>query len=82
VINVATGERISLNELLKTMNGIAGSTLEPTYLESRSGDVKDSQADITKAAALLGYTPSVTLEAGLEKTMVWCRSESTSTAGG
>ena len=75
VINVATGGRISLNELLATMNTIAGSNLEPIYLESRSGDVKDSQADITKAKRLLGYVPVMSLAAGLEQTIAWCRSE-------
>ncbi len=49
VINVATGGRISLNELLRTMNRIVGTTVEPIYKEARAGDVRDSQADITKA---------------------------------
>jgi len=38
--------------------------------------VKDSQADITKAKRLLGYTPSVELEEGLRHTLEWCRAES------
>jgi nucleoside-diphosphate-sugar epimerase len=82
VINVAMGGRISLNNLLKTMNAIAGTNIEPIYADARAGDVKDSQADITKAQTLLGYAPSVPLEAGLEKTLAWCRSESTTTAAG
>src|SRR6266568_9107591 len=49
VINVATGSRISLNGLLQTMNGIVGTSLQPIYQEPRAGDVRDSQADITKA---------------------------------
>jgi nucleoside-diphosphate-sugar epimerase len=81
VINVATGGRISLNELLKTLNTIVGTQLEPIYLEARSGDVKDSQADITKAENLLGYRPSVSFAAGLEQTIAWCRLESTVTTG-
>jgi nucleoside-diphosphate-sugar epimerase len=74
-INVACGTRISLNELLRVMNAIVGTSLQPIYKEGRAGDVKDSQADISKARALLGYTPSVTLEAGLRHTLEWCRSE-------
>src|SRR6476620_9425209 len=62
VINVATGGRISLNELLRTMNTIVGTSIEPIFAEGRAGDVRDSQADITKAQRLLGYTPSVGLE--------------------
>jgi nucleoside-diphosphate-sugar epimerase len=81
VINVATGGRISLNELLRTMNRVVGTDLQALYHEPRAGDVRDSQADITKAAALLGYRPSVGLEEGLKKTLEWCRAESASTAG-
>src|SRR3954452_12798171 len=55
VINVATGGRISLNQLFKTMRDVVGGTVEPTHAAVRSGDVKDSQADITKAQRLLGY---------------------------
>ena len=75
VINVANGGRISLNELLRTMNRIVGGRIEPIYAESRVGDVRDSQADIAKAQRLLGYTPLVTLEDGLRHTLDWCRRE-------
>src|SRR5262249_59799417 len=74
VINVATGGRISLNELLRTMNRIVGTTTEAIYQEPRAGDVRDSQADIAKARELLGYAPSVQLEEGLRHTLDWCRS--------
>ena len=80
VINVATGGRISLNELLRTMNQVAGTNLEATHLEPRAGDVRDSQADITKARQLLGYTPRVSLADGLQKTLEWCRAEQRPTA--
>jgi UDP-N-acetylglucosamine/UDP-N-acetyl-alpha-D-glucosaminouronate 4-epimerase len=72
-INVATGSRISLNELLRVMQHIVGTTLQPVYAASRPGDVKDSQADIAKARALLGYEPSVDLEEGLRRTLDWFR---------
>jgi nucleoside-diphosphate-sugar epimerase len=75
VINVATGARISLKQLLRMINGIVGTTIEPIYKPSRSGDVKDSQADISKAAALLGYVPIVAFEEGLARTLAWCREE-------
>jgi UDP-N-acetylglucosamine/UDP-N-acetyl-alpha-D-glucosaminouronate 4-epimerase len=76
VINVATGGRISLNELLRTMNRIVGTDVEAVYEEPRAGDVRDSQADISKAKRLLGYMPTVALEEGLRKTLDWCRAES------
>jgi UDP-N-acetylglucosamine/UDP-N-acetyl-alpha-D-glucosaminouronate 4-epimerase len=75
VINVATGGRISLNELLRTMNRIVGTNIEAIHQESRAGDVRDSQADITKAHDLLGYKPLVALEEGLRHTIEWCRTE-------
>src|SRR5690348_14697222 len=75
VINVACGIRISLNELLRVMNRIIGSNIQAIYREPRAGDVRDSQADITKAKTILGYAPSVALEEGLARTIDWCRSE-------
>jgi UDP-N-acetylglucosamine/UDP-N-acetyl-alpha-D-glucosaminouronate 4-epimerase len=73
VVNVATGMRISLNQLLQTLNGLAGTHLAPIYKDARAGDVRDSQADISKAQALLGYSPTVNLEEGLRLTLDWCR---------
>jgi len=75
VINVATGGRISLNELLRTMNRIVGTDLTARYAEGRAGDVRDSQADISKARRLLGFEPIVQLEEGLRRTLDWCRAE-------
>lgn len=75
VINVATGGRISLNSLLRTMSEIVGRMTSPIYAESRAGDVRDSQADIGKARTMLGYEPIVGLEEGLRRTVDWCRSE-------
>lgn len=75
VFNVATGHRISLNQLLSTMNGLLGTSLSATYAPGRQGDVRDSQADITKARTRLGYAPIVSLEDGLRHTLDWCRGE-------
>ncbi len=80
VINVATSGRISLNTLFKTIRDLVGSTVEPIYAEPRAGDVKDSQADISKAKRVLGYQPSVTFEAGLAKTVEWYRSSQVTVA--
>jgi UDP-glucose 4-epimerase len=82
VINVACGTRISLNDLLRVMNRVVGTNLQAIYKEPRAGDVRDSQADISKARALLGYVPSVALEDGLRHTLEWCRAESGASAGG
>jgi len=76
VINVATAGRISLNELFRTMRTLIGGTVEPVYVEPRAGDVRDSQADITKARRILGYEPTVAFEEGLRRTVDWYRSAS------
>jgi len=73
VINVATGQRTSLNELLRILNRLVNVNVRPIYKETRAGDVHDSQADISKAKALLGYEPTVSLEDGLRHTLDWCR---------
>ena len=80
VINVATGGRISLNELFRALRDLTGAGVEPLYAETRAGDVRDSQADIDKARRLLGYQPTVTLEQGLEKTVAWFRKTQMTTA--
>lgn len=73
VINVATRGRVSLNQLFATVKREVASTLEPIYADGRAGDVRDSQADISKAQRLLGYTPLVTFEEGLKRTVAWYR---------
>src|SRR6187431_1349868 len=77
VINVATAGRISLNLLFRTIRDLVTAKVEPIYAEPRAGDVKDSQADISKAKALLGYTPIVSFEDGLKNTVEWYRSSMT-----
>jgi len=71
VINVATGTRISLNDLFTTVKAITGAHVQPVYGPTRAGDVRDSLADITLARDLLGYSPIVGLEEGLRETIAW-----------
>jgi nucleoside-diphosphate-sugar epimerase len=73
VINVATGGRISLNTLFTTIRDRVAGTVEPIYAPPRPGDVKDSQADISKARRILGYEPIVSFEEGLARTVAWYR---------
>ena len=80
VINVATGGRISLNQLFRTVRDLVGAKIEPIYRDPRAGDVRDSQADISKARRVLGYEPVVTFEEGLEKTVEWHRTSQMSIA--
>jgi nucleoside-diphosphate-sugar epimerase len=73
IINVATGGRISLNQLFETVKKLVSATAAPDYAEPRAGDVQDSQADISKARRLLGYEPTVSFEEGLRRTVEWYR---------
>ena len=71
VINVAAGGRISLLDLIKTLQTILGTNLKPVFGPTREGDVKDSQADIQKARKLLDFSPVVAFEDGLRQTVEW-----------
>jgi nucleoside-diphosphate-sugar epimerase len=75
VINVATGERISLNQLFEAMRGLIGATVRPQYAGGRAGDVRDSQADIRRAQEILGYQPIVPFAEGLRLTVDWYRTQ-------
>jgi nucleoside-diphosphate-sugar epimerase len=68
VVNIACGERISLNQLLASIGEVAGVKLEPEYLPGRVGDVRDSLASIDAARALIGYEPKVLVAEGLRRT--------------
>jgi len=73
VLNVAVGARISINEVFRALRNIIGSTIEPVYGPPRPGDVRNSQADLTRAKRVLGYTPIVSLLDGLTRTVAWYR---------
>jgi nucleoside-diphosphate-sugar epimerase len=75
VFNVATGGRISLNQLCRVLQQLTESSLQPAFGPTRVGDVRDSQADITLARERLGYEPTVGLEEGLAQTLAWSRAD-------
>ena len=69
IYNIACGERFDLITVVNEINRILGKDIEPVFRESRSGDVKHSLADISKAKRELGYTVRVDFRTGLEKTI-------------
>ena len=71
MFNIASGKRITLNQLIATLNEIIGKNLEPIYTKPRSGDIMHSLADITLAREILGYKPRYGFEDGLKKTVEW-----------
>ena len=75
VINVGSGRSLSVNDLWQRIREAVGVELEPEYLETRLGDVRDSVASIAKARELLGFKPAVSFEEGLKGTVasLWQR---------
>ena len=73
VFNVATGQRVTLNETFKLLQDMTSYHGQPKYGPERDGDIKHSLADISKAEAALGYKPLVHFEEGLRKTVDWYR---------
>ncbi len=75
VFNAGNGGRYTLNETWRLLCAIEGVSIEPEYGPARAGDVRDSQADTTAAAACLGHAPRFSFEQGLRNTLEWYRSE-------
>ena len=72
VINVACGQRVTVNELVaEVISFCDDSSLRATHAPERAGDVRHSLADITRAKALLGYEPIVGFREGLAETLQW-----------
>jgi nucleoside-diphosphate-sugar epimerase len=68
IVNVACGERTSLNQLLRYVAELSGGWIEPDYRPGRAGDIRDSVASIDAARDLLGYEPAVDIREGLKRT--------------
>ncbi len=71
VFNVACGQMIDLNGVVKLIAESLGKRVEPSYEAGRTGDIKNSLADITKAKTLLGYTAAIQFPEGLQRTIEW-----------
>jgi UDP-glucose 4-epimerase len=69
VLNVGTGRRISLLDLIARINDVLGTNLQPLFEPPRAGDVRDSQASLARVEAVLGYRPLVDFEEGLRRTL-------------
>jgi len=72
-VNVGAGERTSLSRLLELIREVTGANVQVEHREARAGDVRDSLADLSRGAKLLGYAPSVPLREGLRRTWNWFR---------
>jgi UDP-glucose 4-epimerase len=75
VVNIACGDRVSLNQLVELMNVELGTRIAPKHADPRPGDIRHSLADIRAAQKLLGYEAKFDLRAGLRKTIDYYRSQ-------
>jgi nucleoside-diphosphate-sugar epimerase len=75
VVNLACGGSHSLLDLLRTLQQVAGAKVEPQFGPPRTGDVKHSRADVTRARELLDFCAQVPFSEGLKKTYDWYRSQ-------
>lgn len=72
--NIGVSDRTSLNQLFEILKKKSKKSFSPTYGNARTGDVRDSLADINKARNLFDYTPQITIQEGLEQTWNWFES--------
>jgi UDP-glucose 4-epimerase len=73
-INIGTGISHTLNSVVKVLSDISGKDISPTYAPTRTGDIKNSLADISRAVEILGYSPTIAFKDGLRSTYDWyCR---------
>jgi len=71
VMNIACGERITINRVIARINELLGTNVKPRYVDARPGDIKHSLADISLAKQVIGYTPTVKFDEGLRRSIEW-----------
>ena len=69
VYNVATGESVTINELIDTLRTIIGTDVSPIHEDPRTGDIRHSSASASKAADEIGFRADTSLENGLAETV-------------
>jgi UDP-glucose 4-epimerase len=71
VVNIACGERVSVNQIIAQINQLLGKNVKPDYVPERAGDVKHSLADISLARKVIGFEPVVSFADGLKQAIEW-----------
>jgi nucleoside-diphosphate-sugar epimerase len=69
VYNIGNGGSITLLDLVKHLNQLLGTNIQPKFGSPRAGDVRNSQADISRARRDLGYEPEISFTEGLRRTL-------------
>ncbi|MGD8450319.1 MAG: SDR family oxidoreductase [Phycisphaerae bacterium] len=73
VVNIACGERTTLNEIVRLINGQLGTDLAAEHQDPRVGDVRHSLADVAAAKRVIGYEPKIFFQEGLARSIEWYR---------
>lgn len=71
ILNIASGTRTTINELVDYLNEILERDIEPQHTDPRPGDIRHSTADISNARDKIGYIPTISIEDGLRQTVAW-----------
>jgi nucleoside-diphosphate-sugar epimerase len=71
MMNLATGGRVTLLELVEKLNALMGTNIAPAHAPPRPGDIKHSRAGVDKARDLLDFSPVVDFDTGLARTVQW-----------
>ncbi len=74
-VNIGSGRRLSVNQLLGVLKELTGKDIDAVYQAKAVGDARDTWADVRTAEELIGYSPSVRLEEGLERFLEWFRAD-------
>jgi len=72
--NIGTGESITIRELAELIQSVTDSSSDIVHTAGRAADIKQSRADISKATDQLEYTPTTSIEDGIERTVEWYKS--------
>jgi UDP-glucose 4-epimerase len=72
-VNIACGERTTLNQIIAVINELLGTHIEAEYTDPRPGDVRHSLADLSAAQRVLGYEPQIMFAEGLRRSISWYR---------
>ncbi len=71
VVNIACGQSVTINAIIKQINELLGKNIEPIYADPRPGDVRHSLADVSLAREVIGYEPVVYFDEGLKRAIDW-----------
>ena len=74
VFNVACGQQFTLLDLIASINRVLGTSIDPMFDAPRTGDVRESLADISAAREILGYEPVIRFDEGLRRSIEYYRS--------